>query len=272
VIRQDGRFRTVQSISRALTLSPRLIVVPCLDPLPAENDLLERSREKTTSCLLVSDDDDRRAFLLRSGAGDVIGSNTSDDEIRFRVDRVLDDQLQLEAQARRQSELESLAYTDGLTGLSNRRFFEEVLTREVSRANRFRRPMALLLMDVDRFKRVNDLLGHDAGDEIIKRIAGHLHTQTRGSDCAARFGGDEFGVVLGDVDASGARTYADRVVEALNKSPMFPDLPHMRCTLSIGIASYGFDPTTPSELLKQADRALYRAKALGRARIEIARW
>lgn len=271
-LREDRRFSFVESIRRALDLKVSLVVVDSDEPLADESELLTGCETGEIACLFVSDCDTRRVFLLRGGAADVLGSTASVDEIRCRIDRVLDSHATRAGFLRKQAELETLAYTDGLTGLANRRFFDEILAREVARANRFRRPMAVVLMDVDHFKRINDRLGHDAGDQIIRRIGEQLLHLTRSSDCSARFGGDEFAAVLGDIDASGAQIYAQRVKKALSEVVVAPDFPSLRCSLSVGISSYGEERTTAEDLLKRADRALYRAKATGRNRIEIARW
>lgn len=268
----DLRFAFVDSIRLALDLKVDLVVVDSDQPLADESELLSGCDAGAVASLFVSDGDTRRVSLLRAGAADVVGSTASEDEVRCRIDRTLEAHATRADFLRKQSELETLAYTDGLTGLANRRFFDEILAREVARANRFRRPMAVVLMDVDHFKRINDRLGHDAGDQIIRRIGEQLLHLTRSSDCAARFGGDEFAAVLGDIDASGAQIYAQRVKKALSEVVVAPDFPSLRCSLSVGISSYGEERTTAEDLLKRADRALYRAKATGRNRVEIARW
>jgi len=272
LVLRDRSFVATKSIAEALAAGVRLVVVPEPGSDAEEADLLAHARQGTTAALFFANDDARRLALLRAGATDVLSTHTSDAELVFRIERALDASIRTcDAQAR-QSELEALAYTDSLTGLANRRFFDELLRREVARANRYRRPLSLVLIDLDHFKRINDLLGHAAGDHLLAQVARQVHLSTRTSDCAARFGGDELAAILGDVDASGARIYANRVVKALSELTIFPDVPDIRCSLSMGIASYGLEPTTPAEMLRRADRALYRAKAMGRGRIEIESW
>lgn len=272
LLRRDPRFRVVSSIGEAIAKDVSVVVSATPASILEESDLLARAREGTVAALFVADDDARRVALFRAGASDVLSRRLCDAEIHCRIERALNAAARHRASLAREAELETLAYTDSLTGLSNRRFFDEILKREVARANRYRRPMSLVLIDVDHFKRINDLLGHAAGDAFLVQVATQMKASTRGCDCAARFGGDELGAILADIDASGARTYATRIVEALSQIPILPDAPEVRCSLSIGIASYGIEPTTPAALIQRADRALYRAKARGRGRIEIERW
>lgn len=269
---RDSRFRVTSSISEAIRQDASLVVTAAPASILDESDLLARARQSAIAAIFVADEDSRRVALLRAGASDVLSSRLCNAEIVCRIERALDAAARYRAMLARELELETLAYTDPLTGLSNRRFFDEILKREIGRANRYRRPMSLVLIDIDHFKRINDLLGHAAGDVFLAQVAGAMKKLTRICDCAARLGGDELGAILADIDASGARTYATRIVEALSGLAIIPEMPEIRCSLSIGISSYGLEPTTPAELMRRADRALYRAKARGRGRIEIERW
>jgi len=165
-------------------------------------------------------------------------------------------------------ELETLASEDGLTGLSNRRRFDAALNQEFHRAMRNRSSLALIMIDVDRFKQFNDLYGHPAGDECLRRIGGVLKkVPARASDMAARYGGEEMSVLLPDTDAAGAYVIAERVraeVEALA-------VPHKAnpggvVTISAGVAAMRPTLQAPDalSLVQRADRALYAAKAKGR--------
>jgi diguanylate cyclase (GGDEF)-like protein/PAS domain S-box-containing protein len=170
--------------------------------------------------------------------------------------------------------LELLASTDALTGMANRRTFDETLEREWRRATRERTPVALLMMDVDNFKAYNDALGHPAGDECLRRIAQCLgEIVQRPGDLSARYGGEEFVILLPITDEAGALHIARRITEALANLA----IPHPangaadRVTLSLGIASLVPVPgDNPESLVGAADRALYDAKRKGRDRIEIA--
>ncbi|GKT24101.1 sensor domain-containing diguanylate cyclase [Acidovorax sp. SUPP3334] len=161
-------------------------------------------------------------------------------------------------------ELESM--TDGLTGLWNRRCLDRHLRTSWDECKRARLPLSLVMVDLDHFKRVNDDLGHPAGDEILRHAAGVIRASVRAGDFAARFGGEEFCVVLPHTDAAGARAVADQLRAALAAS----DWPHRPVTASLGVATAGFEEVSdPHALLARADRALYVAKDEGRNRVSV---
>ena len=157
--------------------------------------------------------------------------------------------------------LQTLALTDGLTGLLNRRAFEETLRRELTYAHRHGRGTGLVLIDLDFFKDVNDAHGHPVGDEVIRRVSSVFHHFTRGSDALARFGGEEFILMLRDTDRFQASMVAERVREQVES---LVDLPaEIRITASIGVA-ISTSSDTPESLFKKADDALYDSKRAGR--------
>jgi diguanylate cyclase (GGDEF)-like protein len=157
------------------------------------------------------------------------------------------------------------ARRDALTGLLNRRGFEERLEVELARATRVGRPVALILCDVDHFKTVNDQLGHPAGDAVLLRVAGVLEGIGRRSDTVARLGGEEFVFIVPDADADLAFALAERARVALART--FADEP-VPLTASFGAVSFPADGTSSDTLLETADRALYVAKNSGRNRAE----
>lgn len=166
--------------------------------------------------------------------------------------------------------LAELSITDGLTGLANRRRFDEVLAAESARAQRTGQPLAILMIDIDWFKKYNDHYGHQAGDVCLTRVASVLHSSARRpSDLVARYGGEEFTVITADTDVDKAVKYADalcRAVAAL-EIPHAQSL-HGKITISIGIAADVPDHENGGEaLLKRADTALYQAKDAGRNRV-----
>src|SRR5256714_10431136 len=159
---------------------------------------------------------------------------------------------------------EEAAFTDHLSGLANRRRFERQLEREVGRVLRFEHPFSLLMIDIDRFKKLNDDYGHDTGDEAIRRIAKALCEGTRGIDLAARIGGEEFAVLLVETNKQGALEVAERLRLAI-KALEIPTAGHI--TASFGVAECPSDAQTAIEILKAADVALYEAKRNGRDRV-----
>lgn len=168
-------------------------------------------------------------------------------------------------------ELSELAVRDGLTGLHNRRHFDEVLEREWHRLARARRPLSLALMDIDHFKEFNDLYGHQQGDEALQTVAQVVEAAVkRTSDVAVRYGGEEFALVLPETDAHGARQIAERIVSVLRER----GIPHEgsqagpALSLSIGLATLVPGAgTVPDTLVALADEALYRSKKEGRNRL-----
>lgn len=174
-------------------------------------------------------------------------------------------------QALREREL--LAATDPLTGLWNRRLFDEALQRERERARRAGTSFGLLLLDLDRFKAVNDSHGHEAGDRVLREAAARLAGATRAADLLARYGGDEFAVLAPDADRDALAVLAERLRRAVGGRPStLADGSALTLTASIGaVLAHGSDPPEAAEaLLGAADRLLYRAKAHGGDRIELA--
>lgn len=159
---------------------------------------------------------------------------------------------------------EALAETDGLTGLANRRIFEDRLQREVNLAKRYRRAVSVIVADIDHFKTVNDTYGHLTGDEILRKVAQILKAGARDTDLVARYGGEEFTLILSDTDMAGGKVTAERIRMEVEKTVFSTSLGPLRCTLSLGIASH---PQVEAEdLLEQADQALYHSKRMGRNR------
>ena len=158
------------------------------------------------------------------------------------------------------AELAQLARMDGLTGLANRRVFDERLEDELQRSARSRRPFALVILDVDRFKQINDAYGHRTGDEALRALADILRTHARNVDLAARFAGDEFAMILIDVSPADARGIVERILTAIRSCD---SVRGVRLSSSAGIAlSYPID--TAESIVERADSALYQSKQAGR--------
>jgi diguanylate cyclase (GGDEF)-like protein len=204
-----------------------------------------------------------RAF--ECGAADFVTKPFHVGEVQARV--------RLHIRLRRlQRRLLEVSTTDAVTGLANRRRFDEVLAGEWSRAERNRTPLSVLMIDIDFFKRYNDLYGHLAGDECLRHVAAALAGQARSGDLVARYGGEEFVVVLPGTWPGECRTVAARLCDAV-RAQAIPHrgsdvAPHV--TVSIGAA--GVTPhadRTAAQMLEAADRALYRAKAAGRDQVDV---
>ena len=170
--------------------------------------------------------------------------------------------------ARRYGEARKLAETDALTGLYNQRFFHETLRREVMRANRYQRKLALIVFDLDDFKSINDQIGHLAGDRVLAQTADRLREAVRSVDVPCRVGGDEFAVILPESSAEDAEQLYGRVHNSMRGTVLGTDDERMRISAGIAELQHG---DTAASLFERADGALYRAKELGKDRADTAK-
>jgi len=166
------------------------------------------------------------------------------------------------------AQLRMLALRDELTRLLNRREFQRILEEEWDRSMRFKRPFALVMVDIDHFKRINDTYGHQTGDEVLRHVASLLAGQVRNVDRVARYGGEEFAIIMVETDRQSAMDSMHRLSALLAETPcVIGNYLTIEVTLSAGVASSLFDASSASELVAAADRALYAAKEGGRNRI-----
>lgn len=170
--------------------------------------------------------------------------------------------------AQTQATLEDLSFHDGLTGLYNYREFQRRLAAEVERSWRYGRQFSLLFLDIDNFKRVNDTFGHLAGDEALRTLAAMVTRAVRPADQLARYGGDEFAIILPETPASGALVAGERIRSSLVSQPIpIGGGREVNCTASIGVATYPEDGESGERLVAVADQALYAAKETGGNRV-----
>jgi len=182
--------------------------------------------------------------------------------LRFSLQDALDENFQ--------KQLIDSALRDGMTKAYNRRYFLDRLDAEYRFATRHEQPLALLLLDIDHFKKVNDTYGHLAGDEALSRFAATIKAEKRNEDVFARYGGEEFAVICRAISLEGARVFAERLRAAVAKLEIEHDGKSFAITVSIGIAAIPDHMLRDSvELLDAADRALYAAKHGGRNRVEV---
>jgi diguanylate cyclase (GGDEF)-like protein len=202
-----------------------------------------------------------RVRALDLGAVDFLGKPFEVVELKARVRSALRVQHLLKMLAQK-------AQVDGLTGLWNRKYFDFRLQQEVAEALRHRRPLSLVMCDIDHFKRLNDRFGHPFGDMVIERFAKILQAG-RSTDIACRYGGEEFGVILPSAGSPEALDVADRYRRQFELET-WPGIDSLSVTASFGVASISHtgDPHTAEQLVAAADAALYRAKSMGRNRVE----
>ncbi|MEB2343434.1 MAG: diguanylate cyclase [Deltaproteobacteria bacterium] len=218
--------------------------------------------------LTAQRDPERMARLLRAGACDIVQKPFYAAELLARLDLHLR-LRRLQAELReKNATLARLSTTDPVTGLRNRRYATEFLALEVLRAVRYHTPLAVLLLDLDHFKRVNDTHGHRVGDAVLQVVADTLRATLRSTDVAGRYGGEEFLVVLPQTERAGAVALAERVRAAIEETAIDVGGPApVSVTVSIGVAALDERTGSAEQLVERADGALYAAKDAGRNRV-----
>lgn len=252
---------------------PRLAILdwmmPGADGLEVCREIRQRSEEYVYVILLTARDNaDDMVIGLDAGADDFLRKPFNAGELRARLRsgmRVLDFQSGL---LDAQEALRHHATLDHLTGLWNRRMILEQLDRELSRVRREQRPLTVGMIDIDRFKAVNDAHGHAAGDAVIRNTAAAIRSQLREYDFVGRYGGEEFMLLLPGCDVGDARKIAERVRHKIAAEPVSYGEFIIPVTASLGIASTRAVGIVPADLIAAADAGLYRAKANGGNRTE----
>jgi diguanylate cyclase (GGDEF)-like protein len=208
-------------------------------------------------------DEARAVEAMKAGAYDYLGKDTLTVDLLERAVRYACRRHLLEQErARMVEKLAELSVTDELTSLANRRSLSQRLEEEAKRSARTGRAFAVLMIDLDHFKEVNDRHGHQVGDSVLQQCARMLKENIRGTDFVARYGGEEFCVVLPETSLQGAQHVAEKLREAV------ANLPHPVPTISVGVAVWQ-PQVSADELLGQADEALYHAKQRGRDRVAV---
>jgi two-component system cell cycle response regulator len=271
---EDVRF-----IDAVSPLAPKLVQFdrPWLGPYdPVEHDLLVPPSLGRGSVALIPLPRDNRAIgVITFGSRDA-RRFTSDLAADFLAHLGVVVAISLENAVNR-ARLVRSGVTDFLTGWHNRRYFHNRLREELARAERTGKALACLMIDVDHFKEINDRFGHLAGDEALKEVARRAEGEIRAGDTGARFGGDEFAILLAGAEAPSAVKLAERIHHAVRVTPIrVHGGAHVTVTLSIGLATAKPQPRShdykalAERLIAEADAALYRAKSAGRNRVEVA--
>jgi diguanylate cyclase (GGDEF)-like protein len=203
---------------------------------------------------------------LEQGASDVLTYQTANQEIVAKIRWHLKNRERIQGLCRSQSQLARMALCDGLTGVYNRAYFDATIEKEAARSRRSKKPLSLLLIDLDHFKKINDSLGHLAGDRVLAKVAAVLREQSRISDTVCRYGGEEFAIILPETPRAHAQLVAERIRREI--SALQDEIP---ITASIGInCAEKADDLVPEVLFAGADAALYAAKRNGRNRCVMA--
>ena len=231
----------------------------------------QASREVPVICISAHSRVEDTVAGLKLGAADFIAKPFDFQELVARIGRTLRVKRTLDRLSRAKNQAEHLALTDSLTGLPNRRALEERLAQEIERARRYGHQLGCLMMDLDRFKSINDRLGHAAGDAFLRKVAQALKGGLRSFDFVARHGGDEFVAVLPGADLDGTRAAAEGLRELVSALEVPIDSAAsavLSPTVSVGVASYSSAADESGDAsIERADAALLRAKRSGRNRI-----
>jgi diguanylate cyclase (GGDEF)-like protein len=267
---QDGKeaIRKVRSEPPDLVLLD--MILPDMDGLEVLRIVKARPDDQFIPVIILSvkSDLDSKVAGLRIGADDFLAKPFAEAEILARCGAMLRIKTLQDQLRRTQQKLAEQAITDELTGLKNRRAFDERLQEEFRRAQRYTDPVSLIMLDLDHFKNVNDRYGHQLGDEVLRGAAEQIRGSTRDPDICARYGGEEFAVILPKTHLSGALSVAERIWKQLGAREYAAPGPGgtpFHVTASLGLAFYpSKDIATPELLLRYADEALYQAKRAGR--------
>ncbi|RJP86255.1 MAG: diguanylate cyclase [Desulfobacteraceae bacterium] len=204
---------------------------------------------------------------IKKGADDFIFKPVRFEELLLRLKRVLRERTLSHDRMQMLEKLQELAITDDLTRLFNSRHFYSQLENEIHRYNRYQRPLSLLMIDVDFFKELNDTCGHQAGDQILNKIAQLIVSCLRTEDTAYRYGGEEFTVILPETTCDAALSVAERINQVVHDE-VFAAASYRKLSVSIGVTQFSPGETI-SEFIRRADRAMYMAKEAGRNRTEL---
>jgi len=239
------------------------IILPAMGGLDLTK-IIKRDKKSDVIVMTGYGDDYSYEEAINIGASDFIIKPVRLEELLLRLKRVLKERDLTKERIRMMEKLQKLAVTDGLTKLYNSRSFYSQLETEVDRFNRYKHPLALLLLDLDHFKEYNDSFGHLEGDKVLVRFSQIIKSCLRANDTAYRYGGEEFTVILPETGGEEAGTVAQRIRAALEAERFTPiDGTKVTITISIGVTEYQSKEEL-SAFIQRADRAMYRSKQKGR--------
>jgi two-component system cell cycle response regulator len=244
------------------------LMLPTIDGIQVCRTIKSREQTIPIQVVMITSLTDTKSKLMGIDAGtdDFLVKPINKDELRARVKSLVKKKAYLDRLRARVDGALYAAITDRLTGVYNQGYFKHFIELEIKRAKRHRHRLALLMVDVDDFKKFNDRYGHQCGDQALHRIAEKLRSSIRDIDLIARYGGEEFSIVLPYADLPLAEAIANRLLQAVSGHCEVEHALDASLSVSIGISVYPDFCDTPAELLKTADFALYRAKRQGKNR------
>ncbi|MCP3901815.1 MAG: PleD family two-component system response regulator, partial [Desulfobacteraceae bacterium] len=232
--------------------------------------LQQKEKMKQVPFIIVSAIGDRNSKLkfYKSGATDYIGKPFIEEELQARIETHLQARQYVKKLKEMNDKLEVLATRDGLTGLYNRRVFNEMFQKQFFQALRYKRELSCILLDIDHFKNVNDSQGHLFGDYVLSELSGSLMANIRKADILARYGGEEFVIVLPNTQQDSAIAVGEKLRSVCEQKSFVKESNSRNITISVGVATLSVTGSEkPEELLEHADNALYEAKNSGRNRV-----
>jgi two-component system cell cycle response regulator len=271
ISRSGYNAQTAASAEEAIELlkSTRVDLVITDIMLPGQNglqltDLIKQNYDIDIIVMTGYSENYSYEEAINKGASDLVFKPFRFEELILRLKRVLKERQLTKDRNRILSKLENLAITDGLTRLYNLRHFYNQLEIEIDRSNRYGHPLALLLLDIDNFKTYNDTYGHLEGDKVLVRLGQIIKSCLRTMDCAYRYGGEEFTIILPETTGEEAKNVAHRIKSSVEIESFFPEGGDVvNITISIGVTEY-FRKELLATFIQRADQAMYNSKAKGR--------
>lgn len=271
ITRSGYNAQTASSAEEAIELlkSTRMDLVITDIILPGKNglqltDLIKQNYDIDIIVMTGYSENYSYEEAINKGASDLVFKPFRLEELMLRLKRVLKERRLTKDRNRILSKLENLAITDGLTKLYNLRHFYNQLEIEIDRSNRYGHPLALLLLDIDNFKTYNDTYGHLEGDKVLVKLGQIITSCLRTMDCAYRYGGEEFTIILPETTGEEAKNVAHRIKTSVEIENFVPESGNIvNITISIGVTEY-FKKEPLATVIQRADRAMYKSKAKGR--------
>ncbi|MBM7868176.1 diguanylate cyclase [Heliobacterium gestii] len=270
-IARDG----IDALTMVKTFQPDVIISDIVLPRMSGLDMVRRLKEAVEDydipVIFASSSDAKhdRLECLKAGGSDYIQKPIDHEELVLRVEVALRHKTSIDSLKRREGILRAGSLRDPLTGLYNRRYFDQKMAEELARVDRYGSILTLIMLDIDHFKRINDNYGHLVGDKVLITMAGRLKLNVRATDTVCRFGGEEFAIIAAETDLKGAFALAEKMRETVANEPFFvADGKTLSVTSSFGISQCSRINETSQTLIDRADKALYEAKKCGRNRVE----
>ena len=245
--------------------------LPDMDGVQLAQELKANPEFRARYIIMLTGEDEQEDKVegLELGADDYITKPFQYPELLARIragKRIVDLQKELLETNKR---LELLSITDGLTKLHNHRYFQDELARAFEESQRYQRPLALAMIDIDFFKKINDTYGHAVGDDVLKRAASLYRSSVRSTDLVARYGGEEFAVMMPETALQDGIAFAEKIRQLIESTPLETQAGPVTATVSVGVASVPHSRIhSAKELIIAADKALYRAKRNGRNQVQ----